>query len=217
MNEQNSIVAEFCRRVQAVIWNRSLVKTEKERLGLTKDKVRPGDMVCIIFGCTVPVILRREPPKTSERIEKEMQEDRFESFRAALSTCEEACFRKLRYKRKLDSLGSPGDTDREDWKEEVQEEMVAVNKQIELWKARELEQAAQRKADEEEKTKRKNEAAERAAERKKTCASRASTFRVQPLQQKGTIGPVEPISEEEDSAPAGGDDPPETDSDEAQV
>ncbi|KAK8131225.1 HET-domain-containing protein [Apiospora sp. TS-2023a] len=216
VNERNSIVAEFCRRVQAVIWNRSLVKTEKGRLGLTKDKVRPGDMVCIIFGCTVPVILRRGPLKTAEDVENEKWQDCFESVRAALSTCEEACFRRLRYKRKLDSLGLPGDTDREDWKEEVQEEMVAVNKQMESWKAKELALVAQRKKDEEEKTMRKNEAAKRAAERKKTIASRAPTFRGQPLQQKSTIGSVGPISEEEDSAPAGGDDLPERDFDEAQ-
>jgi hypothetical protein len=31
--EQNSVVAEFCRRAQAVTWNRALVKTESGKLG----------------------------------------------------------------------------------------------------------------------------------------------------------------------------------------
>lgn len=59
-SEQNSIITEFCRRVQEVIWNRRLIKTKRGILGLASEKVKPGDRVCIIYGCSVPVILRRQ-------------------------------------------------------------------------------------------------------------------------------------------------------------
>ncbi|KAK8080283.1 hypothetical protein PG997_008101 [Apiospora hydei] len=58
-SEQNSIITEFCRRVQEVIWNRRLIKTKRGILGLAPEKVESGDFVCIIYGCSVPVILRR--------------------------------------------------------------------------------------------------------------------------------------------------------------
>lgn len=57
-NEQNSIITEFCRRVQEVIWNRRLVKTKRGTLGLSSERVEVGDLVCIIYGCSVPLILR---------------------------------------------------------------------------------------------------------------------------------------------------------------
>jgi Heterokaryon incompatibility protein (HET) len=75
-NERNSIVAQFCRRVQAVIWNRSLIHTNRKRLGLVAKGVRKGDLVCILYGCSVPVILRRcEKPKTPKQIEEELRYD----------------------------------------------------------------------------------------------------------------------------------------------
>ncbi|KAH8744577.1 heterokaryon incompatibility protein-domain-containing protein, partial [Hyaloscypha finlandica] len=58
-HERNSVVAQFCRRVQAAIWNRALVKTKTGRLGLVASNVREGDLVCILYGCSVPVILRQ--------------------------------------------------------------------------------------------------------------------------------------------------------------
>ena len=54
-----TIVADFLRRVQAVIWNRQLLRTVKGRsLGLVPDTAREGDLVCILYGCSVPVLLR---------------------------------------------------------------------------------------------------------------------------------------------------------------
>lgn len=101
-SERNSIIAEFCRRVQAVIWNRCLIKTDEPLnvLGLASQHVRKGDLVCIVFGCTVPVILRREE-KPSGDLEKEKMQDDIEAMKAAMATCEEACFRKLRYQKRL--------------------------------------------------------------------------------------------------------------------
>jgi len=83
-NERNSIVAQFCRRVQAVIWNRLLIRTEAGSLGLACKDVRKGDLVCILYGCSVPVILRRcEKPKTPWEIEQEEQYDRDQLWFAA--------------------------------------------------------------------------------------------------------------------------------------
>jgi hypothetical protein len=55
-----SVVSEFFRRVQAVIWNRSLMRTEHKRLGIVRKDVREGDLICVLYGCSVPVILRRQ-------------------------------------------------------------------------------------------------------------------------------------------------------------
>ncbi|KAK6821910.1 hypothetical protein PG987_014735 [Apiospora arundinis] len=168
--------------------------------------VQQGDLVCIIFGCTVPVILRREPPKEPEDVKNEKWQDRFESFRSVLSTCEEACFRKLRYKRKLESLV---DVEREAWKYEVREEMKAVNRQIKIWQEREKGLNNQKEAEEKEKTMRKNEAEER---KKK----RASTFpTLSPQQKDVTDTAIDAIiAEETASAPTGGDGETEADPDE---
>jgi len=54
-----SIVAQFLRRVQEVIWNRQLMRTTGGRLGLVRDDVRPSFKVCILYGCSVPVILEK--------------------------------------------------------------------------------------------------------------------------------------------------------------
>lgn len=61
---QSSWVRKFLKRVQQVIWNRSFLEVNR---GSTQDMlhgfgpgdVRKGDVVCILFGCSVPCILRK--------------------------------------------------------------------------------------------------------------------------------------------------------------
>ena len=70
-----SIVAQFLRRVQEVIWNRRLMHTYEEsgkpiKLGLVHQNAFQGDSICILYGCSVPVILRRVE-KTPAEIEAE--------------------------------------------------------------------------------------------------------------------------------------------------
>jgi hypothetical protein len=65
-----SVVSEFFRRVQAVVWNRSLMRTKSDRLGIVRKDVRPGDLVCILYGCNVPVILRERRKENLEEEEK---------------------------------------------------------------------------------------------------------------------------------------------------
>ncbi|KAI1177465.1 heterokaryon incompatibility protein-domain-containing protein [Nemania sp. FL0916] len=98
-NERNSIIAEFCRRVQAVIWNRRLFKTKAGILGLGPKNVEKGDKLGIIYGCTVPVILR-EREKKREDVPAEKMEDFVESIRALIQRWRIILKRKAVYKEK---------------------------------------------------------------------------------------------------------------------
>ena len=55
----STIVNRFLRRVQAVIWMRRLFATQRGFLGLAPEECRKGDFICILYGCSVPIILRR--------------------------------------------------------------------------------------------------------------------------------------------------------------
>jgi len=55
---QSSMIGSFLRRVQRVIWNRKLFIARSGSLGLAPSATQIGDKVCILFGCSVPVILR---------------------------------------------------------------------------------------------------------------------------------------------------------------
>ncbi|KAI6091277.1 hypothetical protein F4821DRAFT_226833 [Hypoxylon rubiginosum] len=67
--KNNAAYSEVFRRVQAVVWNRALIRTEAIRplrgedkewchLGLAPQHARKGDSICIVRGCSVPLILR---------------------------------------------------------------------------------------------------------------------------------------------------------------
>lgn len=67
-----SVVVDFMRRVQAVIWNRKLMRTgSRNYLGLVPKATEQGDLIAILYGCTVPVVLRR-----LEKTEKQMRDQR---------------------------------------------------------------------------------------------------------------------------------------------
>lgn len=70
-NERVSVIAQFCWRVQSVIWKRALAKTESGKLALVPPGVQKGDLVCILYGCSVPVILRMSERKTKDAIAQE--------------------------------------------------------------------------------------------------------------------------------------------------
>lgn len=60
---QPNIVRDFLKRVQAVTWNRRFLEAKStkgsDRLhGLGPHTALRGDLVCLLFGCSVPVILR---------------------------------------------------------------------------------------------------------------------------------------------------------------
>jgi Heterokaryon incompatibility protein (HET) len=57
-DDNSSTITSFLRRVQSVTWNRRLVTTEKISLGIVPEDAEETDIVCILSGCSVPVILR---------------------------------------------------------------------------------------------------------------------------------------------------------------
>lgn len=186
-SERNSIIAEFCRRVQAVIWNRSLIKTDAPLnvLGLASQHVRKGDLVCIIFGCTVPVILRKvEKPKGDP--EKEKMQDQIESMKAAMAMCEEACFRKLRYQKRLLKERQKGDMLGEVWKEEVLAELDEVNRQMKKWRKREEDDRKRKEAQDKEQENRKKNA----EHRQSMAKMRRDDATRQPLHNRSSTMPV---------------------------
>jgi hypothetical protein len=59
-----SLVVDFLKRVQAVAWNRKIIRTKGDGyggrlLGLAPAQTKSRDIVAILFGCSVPVILRK--------------------------------------------------------------------------------------------------------------------------------------------------------------
>lgn len=186
-SERNSIIAEFCRRVQAVIWNRRLIKTDAPLnvLGLASQHVRKGDLICIIFGCTVPVILRKvEKPKGDP--EKEKMQDQIESMKAAMAVCEEACFRKLRYQKRLLKEREKGDMLGEVWRDEVLAELEEVNRQMKKWREREDDEKKRKVAqDKEQEVRKKN-----AEHRQSMAKMRRDDATRQPLYNRSSTMPV---------------------------
>ncbi|CZR63077.1 uncharacterized protein PAC_12974 [Phialocephala subalpina] len=64
---ESSLVVGFLRRVQAVIWNRKFLVCggrtggrgyEPDWVGLAPMAAQVGDVICILYGCSVPVVLR---------------------------------------------------------------------------------------------------------------------------------------------------------------
>jgi len=52
-------MVEFLERVQSVVWNRKFFTTSGRNLfGLGPDGLQNGDAVAVLYGCSVPVILR---------------------------------------------------------------------------------------------------------------------------------------------------------------
>jgi hypothetical protein len=64
-------LANFLKRTQEVVWNRKgfLAGVDKEVFGLCPNEVQIGDVVCILYGCSVPVILREtlQKPQLGQR------------------------------------------------------------------------------------------------------------------------------------------------------
>jgi hypothetical protein len=61
----SSMVSSFLIRVQNVIWNRKFfITNDGLRLGLAPLGAREKDVVCIFYGCSVPVILREHTDST---------------------------------------------------------------------------------------------------------------------------------------------------------
>lgn len=68
----NKVSEKVLERILAVVPNRRLFKSKTSRsgelFGLAPAGARNGDLVCILYGCTVPVVLRRH--ETTEKGKK---------------------------------------------------------------------------------------------------------------------------------------------------
>ncbi|KAK5110699.1 hypothetical protein LTR85_000742 [Meristemomyces frigidus] len=55
---EHPLLKEFLHRMKAVVWNRRLFKSAREGLlGLAPKAAKEGDRICILKGCSVPVVL----------------------------------------------------------------------------------------------------------------------------------------------------------------
>lgn len=71
----SSVLADFCRRVEAAVWNRALVKTRDNRIGLAPKGVKAGDTISILYGCSVPIILRKFKKDDAEYNREKMRKE----------------------------------------------------------------------------------------------------------------------------------------------
>lgn len=74
INHGSSVISDFLKRVQAVIWNRRMMLTANSWLGLAPKAAREGDLICILYGCSVPVVLRKVI-KSQADFEKELEDE----------------------------------------------------------------------------------------------------------------------------------------------
>ncbi|KAL9068846.1 MAG: hypothetical protein Q9161_005933 [Pseudevernia consocians] len=65
-NGKSTVVADYLRRVQEVIWSRKLIITENGLLGLGPEKTKGRMLICILYGCSVPVLLRKMVDPTTK-------------------------------------------------------------------------------------------------------------------------------------------------------
>ncbi|KAK5651340.1 hypothetical protein OQA88_12573 [Cercophora sp. LCS_1] len=126
-NERNSIVAEFCRRVQSVIWGRRLFMTSDGTLGLATN-VEKGDHICILYGCTVPVILSENQLKASSKetiddiIKRQNLDDAVEALRSCVQRLEKKLERKARYRKRMEECPGYQELLQEHQKEAIRKE-----------------------------------------------------------------------------------------------
>jgi hypothetical protein len=110
------VAVDALRRVQSVIWNRRLMITRdpsRARLGLVPKAARKGDLICILYGCSVPVLLRKFE-KTEDEINDERGQRKVKAEQAELKRREEAARTILRAlaRKKAHKTKNPGNGNR---------------------------------------------------------------------------------------------------------
>ncbi|KAF2812402.1 uncharacterized protein BDZ99DRAFT_558352 [Mytilinidion resinicola] len=78
-------VVSFLKRVQDVTWNRKVFIGGEygELFGLVPKKAKEGDLICVLYGCSVPVVLRpvKEKPLLGQRVDPQSAENYLASYR----------------------------------------------------------------------------------------------------------------------------------------
>jgi hypothetical protein len=56
---------EFLDRVQQVVWNRNIIRihdtADRKLIGIAPLESQKSDIICIFYGCSVPVVLEPQP------------------------------------------------------------------------------------------------------------------------------------------------------------
>lgn len=64
---------EFLLRVQSIVWNRRLILTQEHSfMGLAPGEIKKGDVVAILYGCSVPVMLRQISDTKNQEVKYKM-------------------------------------------------------------------------------------------------------------------------------------------------
>jgi len=65
---QSSAIVAFLRRVQRVTWNRRLAVMDRKSIAVVTRGIKENGHVCIVWGCSVPVILGQNEDALHELI-----------------------------------------------------------------------------------------------------------------------------------------------------
>ena len=64
-----SLLVEFLKGVLGIVWDRVFIRSQERRLfGLGPRGTQLGDRICVLFGCSVPVILRPQIDRSGSKI-----------------------------------------------------------------------------------------------------------------------------------------------------
>ncbi|TAQ90353.1 hypothetical protein B7494_g1332 [Chlorociboria aeruginascens] len=98
---------EFLERVQTVTWNRKFfTMTPKGRFGIGPAKMEEKDLVCVLYGCSVPVVLRDVASPDGARNFKVIGECFVYGMMEGEALSERILFRAERFKDPILSIGS---------------------------------------------------------------------------------------------------------------
>ncbi|KAF7512124.1 hypothetical protein GJ744_002286 [Endocarpon pusillum] len=74
-HERNKIMTDYLKRVQSVVWMKKLMKSAghdgEKLIGLVPNEAEKGDLICIVRGCSVPLLLRKTADAGSEHFRSE--------------------------------------------------------------------------------------------------------------------------------------------------
>jgi len=59
LENMNATFETFYAHLQGLLKSRTIFETEEQEIGIAPDFAKPGDWLCMFFGCRVPVILRK--------------------------------------------------------------------------------------------------------------------------------------------------------------
>jgi hypothetical protein len=80
-----------------------MIVTKGGRLGLASKDVKEGDKICILYGCSVPVLLRMNSKKTEEEYDAELDWELKFIYKTLGSCCNRYTKRKRENRKHRDN------------------------------------------------------------------------------------------------------------------